>query len=625
MISAYSTNNPFVIRHLLSIMVALAEVLREDEKMLLDFIQKMFSAITFCYPNEQNFIQRGIILSEETRYLRSKAVGSLIKLATALPNHLMAMYNNFYTSAIALAEAQSVTNTEKNKLIEFLLTIIKQQAFQTLMDPVISAWIAEFESLPESVSDALGLRELATYVGKLNGRRHTLKQIDPGFADFLKSKASERQKITGSFQAMTMWLKRTVPNGQKEPYIASICEKCLQWMSRIHSITDPAAFAGPLEIVSVVRSALTLDISKKLDIPSKTELETVQNSLELWTLQMRDHTHALFGTLCSSQALYEVSGIAETFLGTVFASAEHFENKLWKRVIVAVAKPFITGCPQQYRSTIIPTVLSPLVSFLGLKLSNEWKELVDAGLKASEEDDVDMTDETLKSEIGKERLLRDFTRSYVDFLLSMILATNEELSAYKLRKSTPEAQKLFEFTLTSPVAVLVVQGLLQVMVFKDVIASRKIVTYFTRLLPVAGQPPLSEFFGRNIFIAALEVFHDGYFTDMHNECLGLISQIYWRLRDQPESAAITRATLLSLPSINERVLADFEQQVEEKGKDKKTLNALFRLLLRDIKGVAVSRTHTESVTFFGEQPKLIRPRRRRDVLNEEDGEGGPIS
>ncbi|KAI9312054.1 hypothetical protein BDR26DRAFT_566508 [Obelidium mucronatum] len=169
------------------------------------------------------------------------------------------------------------------------------------------------------------------------------------------------------------------------------------------------------------------------------------------------------------------------------------------------------------------------------------------------------------------------------------------------------SQTLFEVVFAS---------LLHIMQLKDTIGSRKALVAILKTLPIlikTQRRDVFAFLGDTVTKSCLQVisgclleeiialnwrriikwqiFHDGYFQEVHNEAISLIGEIYLGLRNANDSTAYQ--TLLALPGMSSTSLQAFDNQFMTPEKNKKERNVILRHFLKRIKGTSVSEAFKE--------------------------------
>jgi exportin-5 len=85
-----------------------------------------------------------------------------------------------------------------------------------------------------------------------------------------------------------------------------------------------------------------------------------------------------------------------------------------------------------------------------------------------------------------------------------------------------------------------------------------------------------------VLVRCLEIFSDGYFSDVHNDVVILLTEIFKLLRPISDC---TRTTLLQLALASVQHVDAFEVSFASKSTSKEQL-AVVRLFLRNLKGVS---------------------------------------
>ncbi|KAJ3090614.1 hypothetical protein HK102_003205 [Quaeritorhiza haematococci] len=580
-------------------------------RFVVEFETKMFGMVSYTMPDEQNFIERRVFLRSETKILRAKATGSLTKLAIAMPDVFMGIYQDVLNTVRRLIENGLVTSREKILLLELLVTIVffsnvpmeqKRSFIDSVVEPVFRDWgnlpvSASMSSTPAAFLRFLGTDSLVQHGELLNRPNAILRTTHPSLIEGLESLRTERSKVFTGANAVVTFLRRTADikdpknneaSGYREiwgPYIQQILPNCLLCVRAIHSLWDssqweslPPAFTSVLDMSPAERAAV---LATALDQPdddsakSGTELDDQLDSIRTWLANLRSACYSIISLMSYLDGdFYGFPSLSGWLVENLFAYAEFIDNRHWKAMIdIHSTKIFLTF------------------------LSNIEKM------------------EDVTEEIVREKVLRDLTRTLAD-LYHWFFATDNSKAFVNVQ--------LIDFLFSTPSIVEpFLSSFTALMNYKDTQSSRKMLTISLRIIPALVRfPAFYPFLGQTLLVSTLEVLHDPYHTDLHSECFHVIAEVFLALKDVSNSA---RETFLSVPGMTREALQQFEQQITEKASQKEQV-AVVRNFLRNITGLEVSKwgTKAEKLQFvlnIHEKALLSKPPRdsnRNDVTDSDE-------
>ncbi|KAJ3111988.1 hypothetical protein HK100_002489 [Physocladia obscura] len=321
-------------------------------------------------------------------------------------------------------------------------------------------------------------------------------------------------------------------------------------------------------------------------------------------------------------AFYAIANLGQMFTACVFNCADFLDNRQWKSIIQLVVRPLLINCTSSAHVEIFGNILPPFLKFIDVRLEKEWQAIqVTEEVQSKQDGNNDDDDSAVNDEIVAEKILRDLTRTYVD-LVSVIASPADGKPVPKGHEATLVAGTAYAYVLSNQALFgAVFSSLTNIILMKDTTASRKAVTALGRSVPILIQMKRNDvyiFLGQNVMKACLEVFHDGYFQELHIEVITLMGEIYLGLRNVNNTSAYQ--TLQSLPGMSVEVLQTFDGAFMDHGKTKKERNVVLKDFLRNIKGATLS----EAFKMFNTNkatPQLQRNKKRRDVLDEDENEG----
>ncbi|KAI8619689.1 hypothetical protein BC830DRAFT_722535 [Chytriomyces sp. MP71] len=622
----FETPDPIVLRFLMSALVCIAEVSRDDT-LLLRCIEKIVNCVTFTLPDEVNFLQRNAFMREETRQLRMKAASALVKLAVALPDVLINLFDRFVIIIQSFVHDGKVIPFERVKLIEFLLALIHHSSKsmpekQIMFGRILGSYVHEWEALDESAFSSVGALIEALGVSRIavNG------QLAPAELTAIET---WRQKVNVSVRAWMMWMKRTDTKPSLWPqYVYRILPKILVIVRAIHELSDPTVWVNipaNLHINTSISEGMKEAILKKSNITAakgaSNDFKGFMTTIESWVAGIREACYTIIGTLTSiGPTIYAIPNISSILLGCIFGrGAAHLSTRHWKSLVSSIVRPLLVHCPPDARANIFNVIFPHFSRFLDEKLKTEWNTLELAKQGAVVIDESGEDDE-VNEEVVAEKLLRDLTRTYAD-LLTAIASPNEGKPVSKREEETMSDERSLNCYVISDQAVFssVFQCLLTVMLLKDTVASRKSILCIVKSVPLLVKmmrADVMQFLGDIVMRACLEVFHDGYFQEVHNEAIVLMSDIYAFLREH--NSPVAYQTLLSLPGMSSDSVQAFDNAFMLPHKTKREKHVIIKDFLKNIRGASVSEAFKQFDGKAKARPLFIRNTKSRDVLNDPD-------
>ncbi|KAJ3387485.1 Exportin-5 [Entophlyctis sp. JEL0112] len=571
------TNNITLLRCILGICTCFASTL-DDDDLLLKFVEKLFALVTFVLPGEE--VARGN-LGEDTRNLRMKAASILVKLAGALPNRLTPHFNQLVAVIQSRIKIGIVLQFERAKLIEFIIALVhgcdgpdpdeKLRMFSMIISSEVAEWEAAFSSGGAFSCAFNNGEELLQTLGvsTQNLPLSESERID-------QWRFKERSLVNLSLRTWMSWMKRTLPIKNGEDLWGPFFGKIFPYVLRIIRVVNYASGS------SIWASALLgedFHLQVKSDSVRGKKDRSFVEATRLWLFNIRDTTFQLVGTMSSFvNAFYNYPDLKDLISSNIFAGASQFDNAHWKLAIQAVLRPLLLHCPSYSVQTIFGAIL-PAIAQLTFKLEIEWSNMSSNLQEIRSEQEVD---DVACEEIASEKLLRDLTRSFADLLFAISYDNTIK------NKGLPIIDQSLSNFMISDMSILaaVFGSILKVMRMKDSVASRRAVSACSKNVGFwlnSRRDDIQRFLGDHVMKTCLEVFHDGYFQESHNEVANLITEIYLGLRAVGDVTAYN--TLSSLPGINSQMLQQFDDKVSLAGNSKKEQVVAMKSFLKDIKGV----------------------------------------
>ncbi|KAJ3020762.1 UNVERIFIED_CONTAM: Exportin-5 [Siphonaria sp. JEL0065] len=618
--------DPSIIRCILSIVVCIAESVR-DPNSLLKCIEKIVGAVTFTFPDETNFKQRNLVLREEVRQIRMKAGSSLVKLAVSLPDILIPLFDNFVQMIQSFIQQDQILQFERVKLIEFLLALIHYSSKDVvekarLFASIVESYVVEWEAM--DVSAFSSTDSILSALGVFNHISGQLLDTD------VKAIESWRRKVNLDMSTWMMWMKRTKEQPSLWPeYLFRILPKLLTIVRCIHLLGDPSVWEQlpphwrlNLSVTEAEKESILKRAGSHADLSTTSETKSFVDATASWIASIRETCYGLIGTMTGfGPKFYTIPNLGNIILANVFCGTDNLDNRHWKSLISSIVRPLVMNCPASAHVEVLDTIFPPFFQFIRTRLDREWVALETAkqGAEQFQKPSARGDDEEVSEEIIAEKILRELTRTCAD-LLVVVASPDEGKPGIKTQDVVVAEGSVYSHIMSNQVVFESVFGaLLHVMTLKDTISSRKAVVSILKTLPILVKTQRSDvlaFLGETVLKTCLQVFHDGYFQEIHNEVISLVGDIYLALRNVNNTTAYQ--TFLSLPGMTPAALQSVDVKFMAAEKTKKERNVILRQFLRGIKGTSVSETFKQFDGKAKAKPMLERNTKRRDVLEAND-------
>ncbi|KAJ3187101.1 hypothetical protein HDU85_007139 [Gaertneriomyces sp. JEL0708] len=652
----YQTRDPVFTQSQLDMLVSFSGVLHLNPPLLLRCVERIFTFVTFTMPDEVDFIQRGITIRSETRALRRKAATSLVKIANAMPDALVAVYSTIADAINRLLVSNCLLRLEQNLLLEFLLSIVyfsttpldaKSPMFASIInrsiDPLeqqTAGSMGDFRSFLEFT----GLRLFAQNIDSLRHSEQEVKVAKPDLLEALNQRSAARGGYLGVIIALASAMKRTLDSKSKSsrtdltllwaPYVLRILRVTLAILKNVHLMWDPtlwqqmpAEVRGVLECTPMEKAILAgLEPPEDAEIVGSTVIANQVSALSKWFGLLRDQCYQILGRLtCVGGHFYAVPSLGRLLQDSVFSTTAHIDNRHLKLLVAAVLKPLILKCPAGFNSAVLEPVLPHMFKFVNNRLDRDWAELVKTGIRIKDDEDDESADVT--DDILAEKTLRNLTRAFSD-LVRCLLAPVPTVGKKKEEPPPAEIQHLrhvfqypdlVRFLLWDQVvAPELLRAVARLVAYQDTMTSQRTLKVCNSLLPVMVEhSDMRPWLGMDLLKSLLEALHDGYHQESHSDIIALIAEIYTRLRPLSE---IPYKTFAGLPGMDPVSLKAFEVNLASKA-EKKEQQAVVRAFLHTITGVAVSQMGKKQESFILNVPEkkiMTRPKNGRQDDAESD-------
>ncbi|KAK9762432.1 karyopherin [Basidiobolus ranarum] len=590
--------------------VVFGKLMKVDSSCLMSALQKIFTFVTFQLDGEN--VDK---LSEPTLQLRRKASTSLVRLGVTIPDVLMGIFSDIMSAVQPLIQGDGLRPPEKNYIFEWLLAIghhstssldQKKSIFTSVLDPFMQEWCSpEIQNAIASQSafmQYIGINDYVSAVTKVNND----SSISPSTSldrDYTQPSQNNRTKILRTINALSLFLRRTLdPNAKLGssspedqfwfPYLEYILPNLLSLIRCLHGLWNtqnwqsyPQEALAVLEMSPNERTLLIGGVpSKRHDALAPQSLEYATSVYTSWFGNIRQSSYSVLGMLTTIEnGFYNIPALNEYLVNSLFESVSNVSTRHWKSLITLVIRPLIVHCIPERLEATFNSFLPSMIRFINDRLQTEWQALYKKGLQLTTPEEAvafenDLEEGDVSDEMVTEKILRDFTRSYVDLwnrIFIPIDASDESLSTrYTI---------LQEYMLKTSVAEPLMQALIQLIAFKDTVACLRTVNICLKIVPIIKPlPQLHSLVGGDLLMAALQALHDGYHQEGHSNIISLVVEIYITLRG---ITSIPYETFTKLPDVNRTKLETFESSLATTT-DPRSQKALMRTFLQNIIGTS---------------------------------------
>ncbi|ORX88546.1 ARM repeat-containing protein [Basidiobolus meristosporus CBS 931.73] len=602
--------DPLIVTRQLPGIVVFGKLMQVDSSCLMGALQKIFTFVTFKM-NDENVNN----LSESTLQLRRKASTSLVKLGVTIPDVLMKIFSDIMSAVQPLLEGSDLRPPEKNYIFEWLLAIghhstspleHKKNIFTSVLDPFMQEWCSpEIQNAIASQSafmEYVGINDYVSAVTKVNGDP-SLNPSTPLDRDYAQPSQERRTKILRTVNALSLFLRRTLDSNAKLgssspedqfwfPYLEYILPNLLSLIKCVHGLWNTQHWqAYPQEALSMLEMSQNERILLIGGVPSKRHDTLTPGSLEYatsvytsWFGNIRQSSYSVLGMLATIEnGFYNIPRLNEYLVNSLFESVSHVSTRHWKSLITLVVRPLILHCVPDRLETTFNSFLPSMIQFINDRLQTEWQALYRKGLQLTTPEEAvafenDLEEGDVSDEMITEKILRDFTRSYVDLWNKIFIPADAHDEGLTARYTI-----LQEYMLKTTVASPLIQALTQLIAFKDTISCLRTVNICLKIIPsIKPLPQLHPLIGGDLLMAALQALHDGYHQEGHSNIISLVVEIYITLRG---ITTVPYETFAKLPDMNPQKLEAFEASLATTT-EPRSQKALMRTFLQNIIGTS---------------------------------------
>ncbi|KAJ1841399.1 karyopherin, partial [Coemansia sp. RSA 2708] len=395
--------------------------------------------------------------ARKLRTVARRATAALVRLAVAVPDSLMLVYDDLSQLVRARIADAAVSAPIKGHLSEFLLALIagascslaqRRQLARPVVQPLLDALrdLAPALQQPADFAALLGLPALD---------RACAHGIDADTSRALLAARDARGRVLQMLSTLYVCLNRTLGAGAALTPLWSECAPelvpPLLLLARcLHALWSPAARTdlpwesreareslfgvldmSPAERASIVGLAADADAADAIDGAAGVQLAAEMNAVRHALGTLRERTYKCIGRLAAMPATFEVADLPANFAACLFADAESLAARHWRFLLADVAAPVLMHVgnwpgvdAESGRATaarFADAWLRPLFAFCTRCLDAEWAELLARGMAPAAEIEFAQTEQTsVTDEIVHERIVRDWTRAWSQLVAELL-------------------------------------------------------------------------------------------------------------------------------------------------------------------------------------------------------------
>lgn len=656
---AYETVDPLILSTLLSCISGLFVFVRTVPAMLMEVLNKIFSALTFSLPGQTKDSR-----SRTVKNVRRHGCSLLVKIARSYPDVLINAFDfingvieSLSHDPLELSQMEKVTLSEALILISNqYINFEKQSHFiGKILKPASDFWLGvkqQFSSPLEFMS-FVGLDKAPVEPSENDVNGQNRAQIIFSVNLILAViKRSEYPSDTDHAERGGFILKRT-ENGTvmcrnpATPYILPLLPQLFCLVRLFNTLWHPDALA---RVSTGYAKAHMLPESEKNNIlglnsvnPSDpySDLPKVQHPLErmqYFLSMVHDHSYHILGNAGASLGaeFYQQPHLAEYLIHSSFANLHLIPDYRIRPIIRTFLKPFIQSCPAEYYRPVLLPVLNHVCPYMLERLSGRWDHLTNVVESDSQEENQDV------QEILEDLLIRMLTREYVDLLKAVLMSGQRGVTfdapevmdadmeiAISSSSNNDMLSELGELVLgCDTICQSIVTTLLKTLWWQDSVACLKsvgVVGLAMRWLSNEGQF-LSPQAVNQVLMSILQgLQRHGQHDANQSALLSLGLSVYEMFL--PQFPTI-REVVLSLPGVTEESVQKFEERLSNLNPGMKSTKAEkakkdgFRKLVSEIVGQNVGQALKKEVHIKNLPPMFKAPRPKQPSLVETDSDIG---
>ncbi|KNC52425.1 uncharacterized protein AMSG_12163 [Thecamonas trahens ATCC 50062] len=421
---AFSSTSPHIAGRHLALLEAFAPYLSIHTSSVSAVFEHCLQFLTFRLPAEESVSLDE--LSGTTTQLRDRAVHALVALAIDAGKPLLHHLSSLWEVTSRMREAGLLRRAELIGLYRAVLFILSKSAdgelqtrvINSILDPILTEWSSD--ELGEVMGSGAALASALGLDGSLS------EAYGSGVAPFGTSAALTIRERIHFLLAVMKAVAMLSTNWQVSalaPYHQVILGPLFSVISALNEFYTPNV-AGQLpeaygELLTILEDAHA-DDSNESKLGSLSLLESPKEQLVImkwWLVNTHQEALSLLACLMRSSSFFEVPGVGEALLSTVFSNIDNIPVAVLCTLISDVMATLRRKAPDELKPDILFPVIKPFIEFVQSRLDTAWVALASDSGRESAED--------AKAEIQMENELRKATLAFASFLrgLSFRLAT----------------------------------------------------------------------------------------------------------------------------------------------------------------------------------------------------------
>ncbi|KAJ1744327.1 karyopherin [Coemansia sp. RSA 1821] len=405
----------------------------------------------------------------ELRVVARRSTAALVRLAIAIPDSLMFVYEDLFQLVQANIADSQVTNIVKSYLSEFQLALIagssrsiseRKHLAQPVVQPIIDA-LHEFMPALQSPAEFISFLGLPAL-----DQAYAQGAISENIQQDLQRARDNRMRLWQVLSTLFICLNRTLDSRGSthnltplwSDYISDLVPPVLLLIRSLHALWNSEHYLhlpwqsqqaqtnlfGLLDMAAAERQSIVGGIadvdtefaSVPRNIPNADQLAAELRAFQHSLSTLREVAYKCMGKFSSIPDLFttdKVPDLAGNFAGCLFADAENIAARHWRILLTDIAIPLLQNVGNwpgidahsqlnECRAAIARFVLSwlnPLFSFCTEKLGREWRDLLARGTDLTS-DEQPSAESSVSDDMIHEKVVRDWTRAWSQLIFELL-------------------------------------------------------------------------------------------------------------------------------------------------------------------------------------------------------------
>ncbi|KYQ96880.1 armadillo-like helical domain-containing protein [Tieghemostelium lacteum] len=543
-------------------------------------------------------------ISSNSLHTRRRAIASLIKLSSEIPNQLTPFMEFIYTSILQLFQQNLLTDNEKVMGYHLFISFCNHQPnyaqtldfYKEILAPILKEWNSsdynQAVQSPEQLILYLGFdqpspttqpqQQTISHNDPYVRRRRTFNFIISTLGTFWKKSVIPSNINTNSGSESDGYLP-FISNGisyqGKYPishFVKDIFPNLLALNRTLHALWDPVmkqkVHPTYHTIFHLNEAVLVPMMGHEYHKDNKTESENLTFSRNLLD-GIRESCYEIIGNgFTHADELYSISNLSNYLIESVFSHLEFIENRHLKIMAKMVLPNLIKCTPVKLMAEVFQPVLPMVLTLFFNRIKSGWDSIIARKQQQQpqllpQQAPVHHHEGEEKHEIVDDRILKDMTSEYLQWISTFL--------------QTPQLFK------NNDIMVPFIYALAYCLQTGDGGLVKRVFKMTTTILDTfvdASDSTLHKLIGEDMFATAIKAISNNPDIEQNNNLITLIKEIYIKLHGMPNQ--YPQGVLLTLPNVNHSVVEKLSRDLQDKKSDK-IQRSLFKSLLNDIVGVCI--------------------------------------